>query len=88
MQVVRSNTLGGKFYPLLPDKENAVVIRFQIFNLFNFRFLLVDFGKVLCCSASLRKTQRAQLLTVLYMDQSRLYLTFVASFLLSVIHKQ
>ena len=31
---------------------NRVVMGFQVQNLFNFVFLLVDFGKVLCSSAN------------------------------------
>ena len=65
-------------------------------NLFNFTFLLVDFGKVLCSSANeLRQNSNAScredyiphILTVL-LDSSRLQLTFAAFCLLSVIRKQ
>ena len=63
-------------------------------NLFNFSFLLVDFGKVLCSSANeLQKNSNAsseedyiqQILTVLFL---RFHLTFAAFCLLSVIRKQ
>ena len=60
-------------------------------NLFNFMFLLVDFGKVLCSSAnelqqnsnaSSREDYIPQIMAVL------LHLTFAAFCLLSVIRKQ
>ena len=63
-------------------------------NLFNFSFLLVDFGKVLCSSANeLQKNSNPsseedympQILTVLFL---RFHLTFAAFCLLSVIRKQ
>ena len=65
-------------------------------NLFNFTFLLVDFGKVLCSfanelqqnsKASSRQDYIPQILTVL-LEIHCLHLTFVAFCLLSVIHKQ
>ena len=53
-------------------------------NLFNFTFLLVDFGKVLCSSANeLQQNSNAS-----SRDSSRLHLTFAAFCLLSVIRKQ
>ena len=64
-------------------------------NLFNFTFLLVDFGKVLCSStnelqqnsnASCREDYIPQILTI--RDSSCLHLTFAAFCLLSVIRKQ
>ena len=64
-------------------------------NLFNFTFLLVDFGKVLCSSAnpansnaSSREDYIPQLLAVFVRDSSRLHLTFAGFCLLSVIRKQ
>ena len=65
-------------------------------NLFNFTFLLVDFGKVLCSSASEpqqnsnaspRGNYIPQILAVL-LEIHRVYLTFAAFCLLSVICKQ
>ena len=64
-------------------------------NLFNFTFLLVDFGKVLCSSAnelqqnsnaSSREDYIPQILTI--RDSSCLHLSFAAFSLLSVIRKQ
>ena len=69
---------------------------FQMQNLFNFVFFVVDFGKVLCSSAnelqqnsnaSSREEYIPQILTVCY-SLAHLHLTFVAFCLLSVIHKQ
>ena len=66
-------------------------------NLSNFTCLLVDFGKVLCSSTNkLQQNSNAsswedyipQILTVFFRDSSRLYSTFVAFCLLSVIRKQ
>ena len=65
-------------------------------NLFNFTFLLVDFGKVLYSStnellqnsnASSRDDYIPQILAVL-LDSLHLHLTFAAFCLLSVIRKQ
>ena len=65
-------------------------------NLFNFTFLLVDFGKVLCSSVNeLQQNSNAssignyipQILAVL-LEIHRVYLTFAAFCLLSVICKQ
>ena len=65
-------------------------------NLFNFTFLLVDCGKVLCSSANelqqnsnacSREDYTPQILT-LVRDSSRLHFTFVTFSLLSVICKQ
>ena len=64
-------------------------------TLFNYTFLLVDFGKVLCSpanklqqnsNASSREEYIPEILSVLL--SSRLHLTFVAFCLLSVVRKQ
>ena len=68
-------------------------------NLFNFMFLLVDFGKVLCSSANkLQQNSDASSrvhcriystnIDCFVIDSSRLHLTIVAFCLLSVIRKQ
>ena len=67
-------------------------------NLFNFMFLLVNFGKVLCSSAKeLQQNSNASSreeyiistnIDCFVIDSSHLLLTFVAFCLLSVIHKQ
>ena len=59
-------------------------------NLFNFTFLLVDFGKVLCASQMLllEKTIFHKYWLFCSRDSSCLHLTFVAFCLLSVIRKQ
>ena len=66
-------------------------------NLFNFTFLLVDFGKVLCSSAnklqqnsnaSSREEYILEIFSVFFIDSWHLLLTFVALCLLSVIRKQ
>ena len=66
-------------------------------NLFNFTFLLVDFGKVLCSFANeLQKNSNASSredyipanINCFVTDSSRLHLTFVACCLLSGIRKQ
>ena len=66
-------------------------------NLFNFTFLLVDFGKVLCSSANelqqnstatSRKEYIPQNIDWFVRDSSCLHLTFAAFCLLSVIRKQ
>ena len=59
-------------------------------NLFNFTFLLVDFGKVLCASQMLllEKTIFHKYWLFCSRDSSCLHLTFAAFCLLSVIRKQ
>ena len=64
-------------------------------NLFNFTFLLVDFGKVIICEWALPKLKcffKRRLYSTnigcFVWDSSRLHLTFVAFCLLSVIRKQ
>ena len=67
-------------------------------NLFNFMFLLVDFGKVLCPSAgklqqNTNTSPREEYvlqnnIDCFVLDSLGLHLTFVAFGLFSVIHKQ
>ena len=75
---------------------NPVVLGFQMQICFNFTFPLDDFGKVLCLSAnvlqqnskaSCREDSTINTLTIL-LEIHRVYMTFVAFCLLSVICKQ